>query len=138
MKVASKVRSAILDAPALSTLSDEKMKVVKRFLEQPAAFLQETPEEEYYDKKAQAKASYSPQSATVTGILKDMYDTFSNDLEKANTEESASQKAFEDEIAVKTAQNKELQELVTGKEVKKSEKSQQLAENEQLLEATQE
>ena len=62
-----------------------------------------------------------------------MYDTFSNDLEKANTEESASQKAFEDEIAVKTAQNKELQELVTGKEVKKSEAMNTLSVTEEEL-----
>merc|ERR1719267_317649 len=68
MKVASKVRTAILDAPQLSTISDDNMKVLKRFLEQPVAFLQDTPEEEYYEQKAQAKASYSPQS-TVTGIL---------------------------------------------------------------------
>merc|ERR1719316_1124680 len=88
MKVASKVRTAILNAPQLSTLSEDNMKVLKRFLEQPASFLQETPEEEYYEQKAQAKASYSPQSATVTGILKDMYDTFAADLEKANGEES--------------------------------------------------
>merc|ERR550537_1698527 len=115
MKVASKVRSAILDAPQLSTISDENMKVLKRFLEEPVAFLQETPEEEYYDKKAQAKASYSPQSATVTGILKDMYDTFAADLEKSNGEESKLQKAFEDHIAVLEKSNSDLKrEIVVG------------------------
>merc|ERR1719515_566627 len=107
MKVASKVRSAILNAPQLDKLSEMNMKVLKRFLEEPAAFLQETPEEEYYDQKAQAKASYSPQSATVTGILKDMYDTFAADLEKANGEESKFQKAFEDHIAVLEKSNGE-------------------------------
>jgi len=121
LKIAAKVREAILDSPKLDAMSEKQSKLLKNFLENPVVFLEDSPEQDYYDQKAQAKASYSPQSATVTGILKDMYDTFSNDLEKANTEESASQKAFEDEIAVKTAQNKELQELVTGKEVKKSE-----------------
>merc|ERR1719267_255511 len=138
MKVASKVRSAILDAPALSTLSDQQSKLMKRFLEQPAAFLQETPEEEYYDKKAQAKASYSPQSATVTGILKDMYDTFAADLEKTNQDESNAQKGFEDVMAEKKKKVEVLQGMVTTKSAEKAEKSQQLAENEQLLEATQE
>merc|ERR1719506_721563 len=137
MKVASNVRSVILNAPQLSTISDENMKVLKRFLEEPVAFLQETPEEEYYDKKAQAKASYSPQSATVTGILKDMYDTFAADLEKSNQDESNAQKGFEEVIEEKTKKNKILQGMVTDKSAQKAEKQQQLAENEELLEATQ-
>merc|ERR1719506_1586235 len=137
MKVASNVRSVILNAPQLSTISDENMKVLKRFLEEPVAFLQETPEEEYYDKKAQAKASYSPQSATVTGILKDMYDTFAADLEKSNQDESNAQKGFEEVIEEKTKKNKILQGMVTDKSAQKAEKQQSLAENEELLEATQ-
>merc|ERR550537_1550093 len=114
MKVASKVRSAILNAPQLDAVSEDNMKVLKRFLEQPAAFLQETPEEGYYDQKAQAKASYSPQSATVTGILKDMYDTFAADLEKANGEESAFQKAFEAHIAVLEKSTSDLKREIVG------------------------
>jgi hypothetical protein len=133
LKVAAKVRSAILDSPRLTSMSEKQSKLLKTFLEDPVVFLQDDPEADYYDQKAQAKASYSPQSATVTGILKDMYDTFSSDLEKANKEESDSQKAFEDEIAVKTSQNKELQELVTGKEVKKSEAADLLAVTEEEL-----
>merc|ERR1719379_1481970 len=133
LKIAAKVREAILDSPKLDAMSEKQSKLLKNFLENPVVFLEDSPEQDYYDQKAQAKSSYSPQSATVTGILKDMYDTFSNDLEKANTEESASQKAFEDEIAVKTAQNKELQELVTGKEVKKSEAMNTLSVTEEEL-----
>jgi hypothetical protein len=133
LKVASKVRSAILDSPNLSSMPEKQSKILKNFLEDPASFLQDSPEEDYYDQKAQAKASYAPQSATVTGILKDMYDTFSADLEKSNKEESASQKAFEDEIAIKTSQNKALQELVTNKEVKKSEQMDILAVTEEDL-----
>merc|ERR1719171_2229655 len=102
--------------------------MLKAFLENP---------DEYYEKKAQAKASYSPQSATVTGILKDMYDTFAADLEKANQEESNAQKGFEEVIAKKTAKVKTLEGMVTDKSAQKAEKSTQLAENEELLEATQ-
>merc|ERR1719506_1152489 len=136
MKVASKVRTAILDAPQLSTISDQNMKVLKRFLEEPVAFLQETPEEEYYDKKAQAKASYSPQSATVTGILKDMYDTFAADLEKSNGEESKLQKAFEDHIAVLEKSNSDLKREIVGKNAESAAKSQELSESEATLAAT--
>merc|ERR1719389_1239856 len=92
LKVASKVRTAVLNSPKLSALSASKTKLLKAFLEDPA---------DYYDQKAQAKASYSPQSATVIGILKDMYDTFAADLEKSNQDESNAQKGFEDVIAEK-------------------------------------
>merc|ERR550537_1481658 len=61
---------------------------------------------DYYDQKAQAKASYSPQSATIMGILKDMYDTFGADLEKSNQEESDAQKNFEDLLAATQEQLK--------------------------------
>merc|ERR1719191_761961 len=136
MKVASQVRSAILGAPQLNTLSDTNMKVLKRFLEEPVAFLQETPEEEYYDQKAQAKASYSPQSATVTGILKDMYDTFAADLEKANGEESKFQKAFEDHIAVLEKSNSDLKREIVEKQEEPAAKAQELSESEATLAAT--
>ena len=42
------VRSAVLNSPRLSTLSESNTKLLKMFLEDPA---------DYYDKKAQAKAS---------------------------------------------------------------------------------
>merc|ERR1719191_1073343 len=138
MKVASQVRSAILGAPQLNTLSDTNMKVLKRFLEEPVAFLQETPEEEYYDQKAQAKASYSPQSATVTGILKDMYDTFAADLEKANGEESKFQKAFEDHIAVLEKSTSDLKREIVSKQEESAAKAQELSEAEATLAATME
>merc|ERR1719191_655675 len=138
MKVASQVRSAILGAPQLNVISDANMKVLKRFLEQPVAFLQETPEEEYYDQKAQAKASYSPQSATVTGILKDMYDTFAADLEKANGEESKSQKAFEDHIAVLEKSTSDLKREIVSKNEESAAFSQELSEAEATLAATME
>jgi hypothetical protein len=139
LKVASKVRSALLTSDRLADLSESKQEVLRAWLENPGAtqFLQ-GPEKDYYDKKAQAKASYSPQSATIMGILKDMYDTFSADLEKSNQDESNKQLTFEDLIASMTKQNKLWTEEVTGKEGQKAEKSQMLVENEELLAATQE
>merc|ERR1719375_1685887 len=83
-------------------MPEQQSKLLKSFLEDPVVFLEESPEQDYYD-------------------------------EKANKEESDSQKAFEDEIAIKTSQNKELQELVTGKEVKKSEEMDILALTEEEL-----
>jgi predicted nucleic acid-binding Zn-ribbon protein len=127
LKVASNVRTALLGSTKLAELPKEKSAVLKNFLEQPA---------DYYDKKAQAKASYSPQSATIIGILKDMYDTFAADMEKSNQEESNMQMAFEAEMEEKVKQNKQFTEMVTEKEGQKAEKTQMLAENEEKLEAT--
>jgi hypothetical protein len=138
LKVAASVRSAILGSQHVNLLSYDDSKLLKNFLENPTSFMQTSQEpDDYYDKKAQAKASYSPQSATVMGILKDMYTTFAADSEKANTEESALQKAFEDEMEVKTASSKLENEMVVAKEGQKAEKSQLLDENTMLLEATQ-
>merc|ERR1719453_606672 len=114
LKVVSKVRSALLNSPRLDMLSDEKARLLKSFFEDPLTLLQDPVD--YYDQKAQAKASYSPQSATIIGILKDMYDTFSADLEKSNQEESEAQLAFESEIEEKTKQNKQFTAMVTEKE----------------------
>jgi hypothetical protein len=135
LKAASMVRSAILGSPKLDALSADKLRLMKSFFEDPVSLLQEPVD--YYDQKAQAKASYSPQSATIMGILKDMYDTFSADLEKSNSEESAKQKAFEDLIAEKEKQVADWTAEVTDKEGQKAEKSTMLSENEELLSATQ-
>merc|ERR1719506_2248851 len=108
---------------------------MKSFFEDPVALVQEPVD--YYDQKAQAKASYSPQSATIMGILKDMYDTFSADLEKSNQEESDKQKSFEDLMAQKQKQVADWSAEVTDKEGQKAEKSTMLSEAEELLSATQ-
>merc|ERR1719324_1021822 len=136
LKGVSKVRSALLDSPRLDMLSEENSRLLKSFFEDPLSLLQDPVD--YYDQKAQAKASYSPQSATIMGILKDMYDTFSADLEKSNSEESSKQKAFEDLIAEKEKQVNDWTAEVTDKEGQKAEKSTMLSENEELLAATQE
>merc|ERR1719169_374118 len=53
LKIASKVRTAVLGSPHLSALSDYNAKLLKQFLEDPAqyAFVQSEPSD-YYDKKA--------------------------------------------------------------------------------------
>merc|ERR1719181_2251170 len=135
LRVVSRVRSALLDSPRLDMLSEEKARLLKSFFEDPLSLLQDPVD--YYDQKAQAKASYSPQSATVMGILKDMYDTFSADLEKSNQEESAAQKNFEDLIAEKQKQIKDWTAEMTDKEGQKAEKETMLSEASELLSATQ-
>ena len=47
------------------------------------------------------QGKYSPQSATITGILTDMYSTMTEDLEKTNDDESSKNRDFEAFVATK-------------------------------------
>jgi len=82
------------------------------------------------------KSQYSPQSETIQGILRDMYETFTSDLEKAVTTESTANRDFEDLIATKTAALNILQETVQKKEGQRAEAEQMLADTTQSYDDT--
>lgn len=84
----------------------------------------------------EAAASYSPASATIQGILKDMYDTFSSDLETQTNNEASKQRAFEDLIATLKEELKNLEATLMEKEAKKAEAEQILADASQELDDT--
>merc|ERR1719428_2331631 len=96
LSAASVVHEAVAHLPTNHNLSGEQMALLTMFTADPA---------EYYDQKAEKKASYSPASATIQGILKDMYDTFSMNLEKSTESEATSTKNFENLMATKTSQS---------------------------------
>merc|ERR1711862_311648 len=52
--------------------------------------------------KENAKANYAPQSETIQGILKDMYDTMTSNLESSTSDEANAGRQFETLIAIKT------------------------------------
>merc|ERR1719162_2154131 len=79
--------------PADHQLSAQQMSALMTFTKQLA---------DYHDQKAKKSAFFSPQSATIQGILKDMYDTFSMNLEKATETEATQQKNFETLSATKS------------------------------------
>merc|ERR1719214_276750 len=87
-------------------LSPKQLKLIKMFARDPA---------EFYDQKAQKSASYNPASATIQGILKDMYDTFSMNLEKGTETEATQQKTFEALMAEKAS----IMATLTGERTKK-------------------
>jgi len=128
LKAAAKVRSAVLGSDHLSELSEASANLLKSFLESPDKVM-----------LAQTKLlqTGAPQSATVMGILKDMYDTFARDLEDQNKAESTAQMNFEQTIADKTESNRILTEANTAKASTKAEKNGQLSEATELLQATQ-
>jgi len=82
------------------------------------------------------KNAYAPQSATIQGILGDMYKEFSTDLELSTKEEGTKNRNFEDFIAVKSAELKQMKIVVAKKTTEKTETEVMLAETEQAYDDT--
>merc|ERR1719238_1317129 len=108
-------------------LSPKQLKLIKTFARDPA---------EFYDQKAQKAASYNPASATIQGILKDMYDTFSMNLEKGTETEAVSQKNYESLIGIKENEMATLTAERTKKEGEKAIAEKELADTSQTLDDT--
>jgi len=72
--------------------------------------------------------SYAPQSATIQGILSDMYSTFSTNLETSVADEAKAHRNYEDLMATYQKQLATLQETLVKKEQKKTEDEVQLAD----------
>jgi DNA repair exonuclease SbcCD ATPase subunit len=82
---------------------------------------------------ADGSASYAPQSATVQGILKDMYDSFSEDLESQTQAESSANRQFEALIAEKTEQVNHKNEEIMKREEEKAATEAELADKVKAL-----
>jgi len=85
---------------------------------------------------AHAGAKYTPQSASIQGILKDMFDTFSGDLESTTELEAKRNKNFEEFIAEKQQELSEMKELVSEKKQQKAEAEAMLADSTQEYDDT--
>merc|ERR1719265_703388 len=123
------VRSLIPLLPTRTNLTPNQLAAIESFSKLKLKHLE--PE------AADASASYAPQSATIQGILKDMYDTFAADLQKQTAEEGAAQRKFEALIAELEEQMRHMKKQVVEKEKEKAEASVQLAEAMQILDDTQ-
>merc|ERR1719261_1786163 len=124
LKIASEVSHVVELLPMNTKLAPKDLALVSAFTADP---------ESYYDQKADAKASYSPASATIQGILKDMYDTFTADLERITEDEASAQKAFEDLMATKAKELATLKATLEKKEAAKAEAEKMLADAAQEL-----
>jgi len=80
---------------------------------------------------------YAPQSMTVQGILKDMYDTFSTDLESLTRKEATANRDFEAYIATKSSELKHLKESKASKTKQKVAVEADLADTTALYDDTQ-
>merc|ERR1719335_1234314 len=127
LSVAAGVHQAIKMLPNDHVISAKQLALVSNFAKDPA---------EFYDQKAEKAASYNPASATIMGILKDMYDTFSMNLEKATEVEAVAQKNYESLIGVKENEMATLMDARKKKEGEKADAEKDLADNSQELDDT--
>merc|ERR1719355_306783 len=74
------VRSVVSVLPTKADLAPQKLAMIESFVQELQPVAQD------------ASASYAPQSATVQGILKDMYDEFTSDLEEITQKEHRSRR----------------------------------------------
>merc|ERR1719158_1468943 len=75
-----------------------------------------------------AKAGYAPQSATIQGMLGDMYLTFSNNLESATLDEANQNHDFEQMYAALEKENNKMKKTRQRKETEKAEAEAMLAD----------
>merc|ERR1719327_2149636 len=83
-----------------------------------------------------AEAGYAPQSATIQGMLGDMYLTFSSNLESSTLDEATQNADYEKMYATLEEQNNEFKETRARKETEKAEAEAMLADTTKAYEDT--
>merc|ERR1719356_1714263 len=83
-----------------------------------------------------SNGKYAPQSLTIQGILKDMYDTFGTDLEAATSKEATANRDYELYIKEKQEELAALEAAKKLREEKKAEAEEKLADATALYDET--
>jgi len=112
------LRNVVAAMPVSKTLKPQQVALLDEFL------------------NSDAGAKYTPQSSTVQGMLKDMYETFATDLMVDTAAEATANTNYENFIATKVAELKKMQEIKKEKEDEKAEAESQLADTQQLYDDT--
>lgn len=112
MRLQATVSAVVAAAPmkVLATLTTAKMADLRSFAQ------------------VGAKTRYAPQSATIQGILSDMYTTMGVDVMDSTALEAKRNRAFEDYMAEKDAALRQLQKILAKKQMEKAEAEAMLAE----------
>lgn len=124
-QASASLQAAIVAVPAktLATMPAKKLSLLRQYANELA--------------HSKTDAKYQPQSATIQGILKDMYDEFSADLETATVEESKKNRDFESFIAAKLEELLVLKEKLATAQREKAEAELMLSDATQLYDDTQ-
>merc|ERR1719460_3064219 len=102
------VKSVLERLPSASHVSDSTMSLLSEF--------------------TSAKAGYAPQSATIQGMLADMYLTFSDDLESSTNDEANKNSQFEELYASLEDENNKMKDTREKKQNEKADAEAMLAD----------
>merc|ERR1719158_1838537 len=108
MMMKNAVRSVLESVPSKIGMSSDKLALLSQFVS--------------------AKAGYAPQSATIQGMLGDMYLTFSSNLESSTLEEANQNNHYEQMYASEEKENNEFKATRAKKETEKADAEQMLAD----------
>jgi hypothetical protein len=139
LSVVAGVRGLLKQSTVERSVSGEDLEVVRHFVDRPEDFVGErTGTLSAAQVANNPYGDYAPQSARITGILKEMYANFASGLEKANAEEGTKQKAFEELMQTKKAELKTLEGTLEQQTMYEATKTKDLANNRVELDATKE
>jgi len=110
------VRSAIRSLPSNANVGPKQLAAIAEFAKEFEGV-----------STVDASSNFSPASATVQGILKDMYDTFTADLEKQTQQEGTAQRQYEDLMASLSTELNTMTKQVAEREEEKAAAAQELA-----------
>jgi len=137
LSVVAGVRGLLHKQKVSHSVSDEDLKVIQGFVDQPEQFVGGRAEGLSAAQIANNPfGDYAPQSTQIQGILKGMYDAFASSLEKSNAEEAEKQKAFEALMETKKQELATLQATLEKQTADNAEKTQKLADSRAELDDT--
>jgi predicted nucleic acid-binding Zn-ribbon protein len=114
LSVVAGVRSALKLLPK-DSLADDDMSTINNFVNDPEGFMGKK-SAAFLETSHNPHGDYAPASTAIQGILKNMYDTFVDNIQSMNTEEATKQKNFEELIATKQRELAALVQTQTDKE----------------------
>merc|ERR1719247_1842572 len=113
MSTLGSLRGVLGTSEVRHRVSAKELDMVRDFINNPDVFLRAKNDISALQTSNNPFGDYAPQSGQIQGILKGMYDSFTADLEKSNAEEANKQKAFEELMETKIAEEKALKATLT-------------------------
>jgi hypothetical protein len=136
LSIAGQVRRVLRHSAMPQSITTEDLDVVKSFVAKPMEFFNSHSMSAAQMDPVNPFGDYAPQSTQIQGILKGMYDGFTQDLEKDNAAEAESEKTFQALMATKLQEKAALEATLMKQEADKADKTKRLADSEVLLEDT--
>merc|ERR1719454_2116177 len=130
LSVAAGVRSAIKRVPK-DLMTPEDMANVKNFVSDPTGFFSKKATFSGAQISQNPFGDYAPASTVIQGTLKNMYDTFTSQLESANADEAGRQKSYEELMSTKSQEMATLKSTLENKQTTLGETSKNLADSEE-------